>query len=151
MILTKVFANVDEINDLELYHIETCLVKSDDLTKRILRVTSDHGNDYGIRLEDDSEGLENGSAFKIGPKRLVVLSVLPDEVIKIVPEDIDDMGVLAHLLGNLHKPVQVENGQITLLFDPVVVKTLDQRQTKYTVEKAQLTEPLRYVDLTNGK
>ena len=151
MILTEVFANVEDINDLEHYHIETCMVKSDDLMKRILRVTSDHGNDYGIRLAEDSEGLENGSAFKIGHHRLLVLSVIPDEIIKIVPKDIDEMGVLAHMLGNLHKPVQVEAGKITLLFDPVVVKTLDQKQVEYTVEKAQLAEPLRYVDLTNGK
>mgnify|MGYP002509923068 FL=1 len=151
MILTEVFANVEDINDLEQYHIETCMVKSDDLMKRILRVTSDHGNDYGIRLAEDGEGLENGSAFKIGHHRLLVLSVIPDEIIKIVPKDIDEMGVLAHMLGNLHKPVQVEAGKITLLFDPVVVKTLDQKQVEYTVEKAQLAEPLRYVDLTNGK
>ena len=97
MILTEVFANVEDINDLEQYHIETCMVKSDDLMKRILRVTSDHGNDYGIRLAEDSEGLENGSAFKIGHHRLLVLSVIPDEIIKIVPKDIDEMGVLAHM------------------------------------------------------
>lgn len=151
MILTEVFANVEDINDLEQYHIETCLVKSDDLMKKILRVTSDHGNDYGIRLAEDSEGLSNGAAFKVGPKRLVVLSVIPDELIKIVPKDIDEMGVIAHMLGNLHKPVQVEAGTITLLFDPVVVKTLEQKHVQYTVEKAQLAEPLRYVDLTNGK
>lgn len=35
MILTEVFANVEDINDLEQYHIETCMVKSDDLMKRI--------------------------------------------------------------------------------------------------------------------
>lgn len=77
--------------------------------------------------------------------------MIPDEIIKIAPKDIDEMGVIAHMLGNLHKPVQVEAGKITLLFDPVVVKTLDQKQVEYTVEKAQLAEPLRYVDLTNGK
>ncbi len=150
MILTKVYRNVDDIPNIEDFHIETATVKSDDLLKSILRVTTDHGNDYGIRLEDPSDVLENGSAFKIDNHSLLVLSVIADEVIVITPKNIDEMGFIAHLLGNLHKPVQVKNGRITLLLDKVVIQTLEKENVTYEVEKMQLDQPLKYADLTNG-
>lgn len=151
MILTEIYRNVDDIPDIESYHIETAMVKSDDLLKSIQRVTTDHGNDYGIRLEDENKVLESGSAFKIGEKRLLVISVIPDEMIVVKPKNIDEMGVIAHLLGNLHKPVQVKDGTISLLLDKVVVNTLDKRHADYEIKQIKLDEPLKYADLTNGK
>lgn len=151
MILTEIYRNVDDIPDIESYHIETAMVKSDDLLKSIQRVTTDHGNDYGIRLEDENRVLESGSAFKIGEKRLLVISVIPDEMIVVKPKNIDEMGVIAHLLGNLHKPVQVKDGTISLLLDKVVVNTLDKRHADYEIKQIKLDEPLKYADLTNGK
>ena len=59
------------------------------------------------------------------------------------------MGVVAHLLGNLHKPVEIKNGQITLLLDKVVVKTLDKRGIDYEIKKIQFDKPLKYANLTN--
>ena len=98
-------------------------------------------------MADETITLENGSAFKISDKELLVLSVIADEMIVITPTDIDNMGELAHMLGNLHKPVQVANGQISLLFDKVVVQTLDSKEIPYEIKEVQLSEPLRYADL----
>ena len=148
MILTDVFNTVDEIENLSDFHIETAMVKSDDLMKSILRVTTDHGNDYGIRLSDSSQVLENGSAFILSDGELLVLSVIPDEMIVVKPSGIDEMGELAHMLGNLHKPVQIADGTISLLFDKVVAETLKARNIPFAVESIQLEQPLRYADLS---
>lgn len=148
MILTDVFNTVDEIENLSDFHIETAMVKSDDLMKSILRVTTDHSNDYGIRLSDSSQVLENGSAFKLSDGELLVLSVIPDEMIVVKPSGIDEMGELAHMLGNLHKPVQIADGTISLLFDKVVAETLKARNIPFAVESIQLEQPLRYADLS---
>ena len=150
MILTEIYGNIADIPNLHDWHVETALVKSDDLMKSILRVTSDHGRDYGIRLEDEGQKLENGTAFFLAPGKLLVLNVIPDEVIVISPSGMDEMGKTAHMLGNLHKPVQIQDGKITLLNDPVVVKTLRENGTAFTIEKIQLDQPMRYVDLTSG-
>ena len=61
MIFTKVDALVKDI-DVDKYHIETVILSSDDLNKKIIRVKSDHGNEFGIRL-DKGQKLQNGSAF----------------------------------------------------------------------------------------
>lgn len=42
MIFTKVDALVKDI-DVDKYHIETVILSSDDLNKKIIRVKSDHG------------------------------------------------------------------------------------------------------------
>lgn len=151
MILTEVYARVSEIEDLDGYHVETCLVKSDDLTKRILRVHSDHGHDYGIRLNEESEPLSNGAAFQTGPRSLVVIQVRPDEMIRIRPQSMDEMGWYAHMIGNLHKPVMVRDAEILLLFDPVVASLLEQHGVAFEVCEAQLDLPLRHVDLSQGR
>ncbi|MGQ5709887.1 urease accessory protein UreE [Lactobacillus sp. PSON] len=148
MILTEVYRNVDDIPNIGSYHIETASVKSDDLMKNIFRVKTDHGNEYGIRLENEDQILENGTAFKLGEHELLVLSVIPDEMIEITPKDIDEMGLIAHFLGNLHKPVQIKNGQIALLLDKVVINALNNKDIDYETKKIQLDQPLEYVDFT---
>ncbi len=149
VILTKALGNAHDIPHLDSYHVETAMVKSDDLLKRILRVKTDHGNSYGIRLDEGEPALEAGTVFDLGGGDLLMLSVVPDEVMVITPGDIDQMGRVAHMLGNLHKPVQVEGGTITLLRDPVVEDTLHDQGVSFVVEKRQLTEAMRYADLSH--
>lgn len=151
MILTEVFGNVADIDDLASYHVETCMVKSEDLAKRILRVKSDHGHEYGIRLDDASDPLSNGAAFLKESGKLVALSVIPDEMIVIAPRDIDEMGVIAHFLGNMHKPVQVKDAKIALLYDPVVEKALEQQGIAFEVKELELDTPLKYVDMSEAR
>lgn len=148
MILTEIYDNAKNIPDIGQYHVETAMVKSDDLAKKILRVKSDHGNEYGIRLDDETAHLENGAAFRLGDHELLVLQVIPDEMIIVAPRNIDEMGQTAYLLGNLHKPLQVKDGTITLLYDDVVIGELKKKGVPYRVEKRSLDEAMEYADLS---
>ena len=76
MIFTKIDGNIKEREDLGHVHVESAMVKSDDLAKSILRVKSDHHNEYGIRLEEGK--LENGSFFFIDDHHVLVLNVIPE-------------------------------------------------------------------------
>jgi urease accessory protein len=148
MILSKIYDNEKNMLDIGQYHIETAMIKSDDLTKRILRVTSDHGHEFGIRLEDDSDHLENGSAFIIGEHNLLVLRVIPDEIIVISPRDMDEMGQIAHMLGNLHKPVQIRDGRISLLYDDVVRQELLKKKVSHEIMRRSLSHAMEYANLS---
>ena len=119
MIFTKISGNLKDDASVKSKHIETAMVKSDDLSKVILRVKSDHGNEFGIRLSDD-EKLENGSYFIIDEGHILALSVIPEEMIIITPKDINDMGIIAHTLGN-----------------------------PFCIEKVQLEEALHYANLSS--
>ena len=52
------------------------------------------------------------------------------------------------MLGNLHKPVTIAHGKITLLYDEVVKKTLEKEGADYVVEKMALDSPMQYLNLS---
>ena len=101
MIFTKVDALVKDI-DVDKYHIETVILSSDDLNKKIIRVKSDHGNEFGIRL-DKGQKLQNGSAFFIDDYHVLAIGVESQDLIVISPKDMDEMGITAHTARLLAK------------------------------------------------
>lgn len=150
MILTAVDTTIEECDTIEDYHVEKVLLNSDDLNKKILRVTTDHGNEYGIRLAEDSEGLRNGSLFFIDDHNALLVTVRSEEMITIRPSSMDEMGEIAHMLGNTHKPVVVEDATIVLEIDPTVTALLDKKNIDYTIQKIKLKKPLKHVDLSHA-
>lgn len=145
MIFTKIDGNLDNF-DTENSHVEKVVLPSSEFTKKILRVTSDHGNEYGIRVDEE---LKNGTVFKIDENKLVVLFVQEEKYIEIIPKDIDEMGETAHMLGNTHRPVVIENGKIYLENDPVVLQLLDKHNVSYSIKEIKLKKPLKHVDLSH--
>ena len=129
MIFTKVDALVKDI-DVDKYHIETVILSSDDLNKKIIRVKSDHGNEFGIRL-DKGQKLQNGSAFFIDDHHVLAIGVESQDLIVISPKDMD-----------------VKDAKIYLEVDPVVEQVLTQKEIAYTIEEVVLDKPLRHVNLT---
>ncbi|MDO4666640.1 MAG: urease accessory protein UreE [Streptococcus sp.] len=146
MIFTKIDTYVKDL-DLDAYHVETAILSSDDLNKKIIRVSSDHGNEFGIRL-DKGQQLENGAAFFIDDHHVLAIGVESQHLIVISPKDMDEMGTTAHILGNTHKPVVVKDAKIYLEVDPVVEQVLTQKNIAYTIEEIILDKPLRHVNLT---
>lgn len=71
-------------------------------------------------------------------------------MIIIEPETMDEMGEIAHMLGNTHKPVVVEDGKIVLELDPTVIELLKKKEVKHKVEKIKLRKPLKHVDLSHA-
>ena len=115
MILDKILGNIKNMTDIHC-HIERIYLESDELLKRVLRVTSDHGHEYGISLPKGSEMKDGDILFNDG-HNIVVISVKEDDVIVITPRDINEMGEIAHNLGNKHLPVQIEDGKIIIQYD----------------------------------
>lgn len=149
MIFTKVAGFAEEM-DVSDYHIETVIVSNDDLNKRILRFKTDHGNEYGVRLNEESEALRNGALFFIDDHNAVLITVRSEEFIEIQPKSMDEMGEVAHMLGNTHKPIVVENERIYLEIDPVVIQLLEKKKIAHEIKKITLKKPLKHVDLNHA-
>lgn len=147
-IITKIIGNVDDIKDIEQHHVETIFIENDALSKPIQRLKSDHGNEYGLRIDWKDLPLHDGDIIKNDGHNIVMLHTRSKEMIVITPKDIDEMGRIAHLLGNTHKPVKVENGKIILDRDPVVEKILGHNDIQYELKEMTLSEPLKFADLS---
>ncbi|MBO5631871.1 MAG: urease accessory protein UreE [Aeriscardovia sp.] len=151
-IVEHLLGNIDTWPDAGNYHIETVYLDNEDLAKPIQRLESDHGNEFGLRLDRQELPIKSGDIIAHytndeDEDTLVVVHTHSQEMIVITPSDIDQMGIIAHLLGNTHKPVKVENAQIILERDPVVEKILAHNDIKFELKNITLTEPLEHVDL----
>lgn len=144
MILDKILGNIKDMEDIHC-HVERVYLESDELLKRVLRVTSDHGHEYGISLPKGSEMRDGDILFNDG-HNMVVISVKEDDVIVITPRDINEMGEVAHNLGNKHLPVQIEDGKIIIQYDYLVEKFLQDLQVNFERKNMKLKQAFRHVD-----
>lgn len=145
MILNKILGNINEDIDTQGLHVEKLYLRSDELLKRINRVTSDHGHEYGISI-DKNEVLKDGDILYKDEKNMVVVSVKSDDVLIIKPETITEMGRIAHNLGNRHLPAQFRDGMMILEYDKLVEDLLKQEAIKYSREHVTLEKAFRHVE-----
>ena len=144
MILDKILGNIKDMKEIHC-HIERIYLESDELLKRVLRVTSDHGHEYGISLPKGSEMKDGDILFNDG-HNIVVISVKEDDVIVITPRDINEMGEIAHNLGNKHLPVQIEAGKIIIQYDYLIEKFLQDLKVNFERKNIKLKQAFRHVD-----
>lgn len=146
MIFESVLGNIRDIENIDDFHVEIIYLDSDELVKKILRVTSDHGNEYGISLKNREDELVDGAILFNENNKIVAIKTNSEDVIIVEPKDINEMGEVAHLLGNTHIPVQVKGGKIILKYDHVIEKMIKDKNIKYFVESMKLEKALRHVN-----
>ncbi|MGL4654566.1 MAG: urease accessory protein UreE [Sarcina sp.] len=144
MILDKILGNIHEGYE-KTPHMEKIYLKSDELLKRINRVTSDHGHEYGITL-DKKEVLKDGDILFNDGHNMIIVVVKSDDVLIIKPETIDEMGRIAHNLGNRHLPAQFRDGMMILEYDKLVEDLLKEEGIKYSRENVTLEKAFRHVE-----
>lgn len=145
MIFNKVIGNTNEIDNLNSYHIEKIYLDSEDMLKRIIRVTSDHNNEYGIALED-SEKLTDCDILYKKDKQLIVVKVNSEDVLVIKPKTITEMGVIAHALGNRHLQAQFEEDKMIIQYDRLVEEELKRDNINYSRENIILKKAFKHVE-----
>lgn len=145
MIFNQIKGNIRDIENINNYHIEKIFINSDDTLKRILRVTSDHNNEYGIAL-DKNEELKDGDILLNDGKNLVVIKVKGEDVLVIKPDNITEMGIIAHSLGNRHLQAQFNDGKMIIQYDSLVEEELKRDKINYSRENLKLEKAFRHVE-----
>ncbi|WP_195999289.1 urease accessory protein UreE [Clostridium sp. 1001271B_151109_B4] len=145
MIFNKVLGNIDEYKDLDNIHLEKIYISSEDALKRILRVNSDHNHEYGIALEENVE-LRDGDILYKDDKNIVIVKIKGDDVLVIKPNNITEMGIIAHSLGNRHLQAQFEDGKMIIQYDALVEGELKRDKINYSRENLKLKKAFRHVE-----
>lgn len=148
MIIEKIIGNVENIG-LHGLHIERVFLSSDDLLKRIQRVTTDHGNEVGIRLKE-ATALIDGDILYMDANRAIVLKVTEDDLLVIRPISLKQMGEIAHQLGNRHLPAQFEEREMLVQYDYLVEELLKQLGIPYSREERRVKQAFRHVGHQHG-
>ena len=145
MVFNKILGNINSLENLEKYHIETIYIDSEDLLKRILRVTSDHKREYGISLEN-GERIKDGDLLFNEDNKLIVVRTKSEDVLVIKPKSMNEMGEIAHKLGNRHLQAQFSNGEMIIQYDRLVEDELKRDNINYSREDIRLEKAFRHVE-----
>ena len=148
MIFNEVVGNISEITNLDKYHVEKIYINNEDLLRRILRVTSDHDKEYGISLEKGNN-LNDGDLLYNQDNKLIVIKVNTEDVLVIKPDNITQMGKIAHELGNRHLQAQFEDGKMIVQYDNLVEEKLKKDNLNYSREQIKLKRAFRHVEFAH--
>ncbi len=146
MIVEEIVTNIRELNadELEKRHLEKVYMESSHLMKRIQRVETDHGRDVGIRLKNPRD-LEAGDVLYMDDDNMIVVDVLSDDLIIISPRSMNEMGTIAHQLGNRHLPAQFEGDDMLVQYDYLVEELLLEMEIPFKREERKVKQAFRHI------
>lgn len=96
---------------------ETLKLSRTDLSKSRLRAKTNKGTDVGIVLHSNSK-IQNGDVLLSNQEKFIFIQQSPEKVIAVTKKDKteanfdDTLVLLGHILGNRHRPIQIENETI---------------------------------------
>ncbi|MFS0901993.1 urease accessory protein UreE [Priestia aryabhattai] len=143
MVIEKIIGNIATL-EKRAPHIEKVYIESDHLVKRVQRVVTDHGKELGIRLKENRE-LADGDVLFMDESNMIVVHVLADDILTIQPIDIQQMGEIAHQLGNRHLPAQFEGREMLVQYDYLVEELLQQFDIPYKREKRKVKQAFKHI------
>lgn len=143
MIIEKIVGNLENVS-INGRHVERVYLSSDDLVKRIQRVTTDHGNEVGIRLQETKD-LMDGDILYMDRQNAIVVRVTADDLLVIRPTSFKEMGEIAHKLGNRHLPAQFEEDVMLVQYDYLVEELLTQLNIPFTREERKVKQAFRHI------
>ncbi|MCI1747124.1 MAG: urease accessory protein UreE [Acidipropionibacterium sp.] len=155
MLVETLAGHIDDLDPQELshLHVETVRLPEEDLRRPVQRVRSDHGNEFGLRLPRATV-LHDGDILHRDEAGIVVVRVESTRVIVITPVDAEQMGRVAHALGNRHMPAQfaaLEGGGAEMVVpdDPTTVAYLRHESVSFSVQDRVLDEPFHHAEHTH--
>jgi urease accessory protein len=122
--------------------LERMPVRSDDLSKRVLRLETSVG-DIGLRF-DGSERLHDGDVIFADNRLVIAVVVTADDVLVMQPASIRAAIALAHALGNRHLPIQTDGDAIVVRYDPLLEALAAEHGVSVRREARVIAEPFRH-------
>lgn len=162
MIVEAVLGNLAELTEQERsgLHLERIALSGPELRRRVQRVVTDHGTEVGIRLTARRE-LQDGDILHRDGHNAVVVSTLPTDVLVVAPATIEQMGLVAHSLGNRHLPAQFlgpaaevaelpdHDGIMVLQYDHTAEAFLRDAGVRFARVDRQMEVPFRHAEHTH--
>ena len=146
MIVEEVITNIRDMDadELSKRHKEKVYLESEHLMKRIQRVKTDHDRELGIRLKNPKD-LEAGDVIYIDDDNMIIIDVLSDDLLVISPRDMNEMGTIAHQLGNRHLPAQFEKDDMLVQYDYLVEELLAEMDIPFSREERKVQKAFRHI------
>ncbi len=105
----------DQVNKTD--NFETIKLSRSDLEKTRLRAKTNQGTDVGIVLNSGIK-IQNGDVLLSNSDKFIIIQQNPEKVISVKKKDKTEANfektqiLLGHIIGNQHRPIQIEDGKI---------------------------------------
>lgn len=117
MLVEKILGNSKDfpVGDRE---IDKVYVEWFELDKKLLRKTSEAGEEIGIRLEGHSHGhLHEGDVLFADEQKVIMVDILPCELTVVDVHSMQEMGKLCFELGNRHLSLSIGESRVSVPYD----------------------------------
>ena len=132
MIIEEIVGNIANFSDSEKgKHMEKVYLENSDLVKRIQRVTTIDLQYGDILYKDD--------------KNMIVVDVNSEDLLVIKPRTLQEMGDIAHQLGNRHLPAQFTETEMLVQYDYLVESLLKDLGIPYEHEDRKVNKAFRHI------
>jgi urease accessory protein len=137
--------HLDSVDELyKANNIDKVFVENEALAKRLHHLITQKHVEVAVHLPE-GEHLRVGDVLYQDAESKIVVDVLPEDVLIIKPKSIQQMGIIAHELGNRHLPAQFIGDQMVVQYDYLVETLLQKRKLDYERTSLKLKQPFLHV------
>lgn len=130
--------SLPHINDsLERQHIDIPMT-SEDRQRVRRRLEAPDGEVFALELPTGSV-LPVGHALFVTAKKIYQVAAAPEDVLCITPKTLDEAALVGHLIGNLHRDIDIFEGQVIALW----TEPLEQKVQKAGLDYVRERRPFR--------
>lgn len=142
MRVTEIIGSIDE-GRFSNRPVDWVELDWDQLGKRILRIESAEGRDIAISLEQPGM-MRSGHVLAEDGDTVIAVRTVAEDALVYRARTIDEMGRVAFEIGNRHTPCVIEEGTISVRFDPTLVELLEGIDVEFERTEYRFAEPIKY-------
>ena len=107
---------------------------SEDRQRVRRRIVASDGVEFGLELPTGTT-LTVNSALYMTESKLYRISAAPEDVLTVKPRNISEAAFIGHLIGNLHRDIDIVNNQVIALWNAPLEKRLQKAELDYVREQ----------------
>ena len=125
MVVDKILGNIADY-PVEERKVDKVYVDWYELDKKLLRKTSESGEEIGIRFGTDYHGhMHEGDVLYADSDRVIVIDINPCELTVVEVHSMQEMGRLCFELGNRHLSLSIGENRVCVPYDEPTFDYLD--------------------------
>ena len=120
------------------YDVVELPMTSEDRVRVRRRLKTSDGLEFAVELPTGAV-LAVGHALYVADKTAYVVTAAPEDVLVVTPKTLEEAAFVGHLIGNLHRDVDIVGGQVVALWNA----PLEARLAKEGLEAERTQRPFK--------
>ena len=116
--------SLPHVHHFDNYEVIELPMTSEDRQRVRRRLTADDGQAFALELPTGTT-LHVGHALHAQDNKAYVVTAAPEEVLVVTPKDLEEAAFVGHLIGNLHRDIDIQEGQVIALWNMPLEKRLE--------------------------